>query len=117
MKTPSRKMLAVIVLSVFVLGAWTPFNGKKQEMDQVLNQVISNVDKNNWSQAQSEARHFTDVYQNHKWVLQLMGDEKEYEAINQSMNKLQAAIKTKNKTQSNVEVATIKSLLNEIFGL
>lgn len=112
-----KGMLILIVLSIFLVGAWTPFGSHKQTMDHVLTNVDSYVEQQQWSKAQSEADQFTRIYKKEKWLLQLMGDEGEYEGLNHSIDKLKAALKTKSDTQSKMEIANIKAILEEIFSL
>jgi hypothetical protein len=48
--------------------------------------------------------------------LQLLGDEEEYEEMSREIDKLEAAVQEKDKKQAKVSLATIQSILDEIYS-
>lgn len=107
----------LIVCSVFILGAWTPFSSHKQKLESVLTKIDLHIDQFNWNKAKSDTRQFTKIYEKEKWLLQLLGDEGEYEEMNHSINKLKAALQTKDDTEAKMEIANIEAVIEEIFSL
>lgn len=116
-KRIGKSGLLFIFVSIILVGAWTPFGSHKQKLDQALDKINTYVSHQQWAQAEHEHEHLMKVYHKEKWLLQLMGDEGEYEEINHSVNKLEAAIKTKSVTQAKMEIGNLKAVIYEIFSL
>lgn len=75
------------------------------------------LNQEDWEQLKSQVNELNTLYEENKWKLQLLGDEGEYEGLNESINRLFAAINTEDLTQAKVELATIRSILEEIYSL
>lgn len=86
------------------------FKGNIQIIEQALNE-------NDWEKAKSNGDRLLESYSSNKWKLQMIGDEGEYEDLYESINKLRAAIEEKNLTLTKMELASIQSILKEIYSL
>lgn len=86
------------------------FKGNIQIIEQALNE-------NDWEKAKNNGDRLLKSYSSNKWKLQMIGDEGEYEDLYESINRLCAAIEEKNPTQTKMELASIQSILKEIYSL
>lgn len=75
------------------------------------------LDNPKWEQITQQANELKKIYKNNKWKLQLLGDEDEYEGLNESINKIIAAVKEKDTTNIRLEMATARSLILDIYSL
>lgn len=82
-----------------------------------LNQIEETLDQSDWDQAEKYASVFEDIYRKNKWKLQLIGDEGEYEGLNESIQRMIASIKEKDMKNVRVELATARSLISDIYSL
>ncbi|MBM0066788.1 DUF4363 family protein [Alkalicoccobacillus gibsonii] len=82
-----------------------------------LNQIEETLDQSDWEQAEKYANAFEDIYQKNKWKLQLIGDEGEYEGLNESIQRMIAGVKQKDMTNVRIELATARSLISDIYSL
>lgn len=80
------------------------------EMEQALSQP-------EWTVITQQAEELKYMYKDNKWKLQLIGDEGEYESLDESIGKLIEAIKEEDILNVRMELATIKSYLNGIYSL
>jgi len=75
------------------------------------------LDNPKWEQITQQANELKKIYKDNKWKLQLLGDEGEYEGLNESINKIIAAAKEKDTTNIRLEMATARSLILDIYSL
>ncbi|RHW37415.1 DUF4363 family protein [Lysinibacillus yapensis] len=86
------------------------FSGKIDDIEQALR-------KPNWKQLNSLGKDLDRLYEQNLWKIQLMGDEDEYESLQESINHLIVAIEEKDQTEIKLEIATIKTYLKDIYSL
>lgn len=82
-----------------------------------MDQLEQALDHPEWEQITLQADELKDIYEDNKWKLQLLGDEGEYEQLNESINKIIAAAKEEDTTNVRMELATAKSLVTDIYSL
>ncbi|TRM11490.1 DUF4363 family protein [Lentibacillus cibarius] len=75
------------------------------------------LDQQDWNQITHYAEELKTVYQDEKWKIQLIGDEGEYEGLLESINKLIAATKEKDIKNVRMELASTKTLIEDIYSL
>ena len=104
-------LLMILLLSACAnkMGGEAFFN-RLDDMEQAL-------DQEDWNTITQHAEELKRVYSDQKWKLQLLGDEGEYESLYRSINNLIAAIKEKDSVNVRLELATAKSLLEDIYSL
>lgn len=75
------------------------------------------LDDPEWEQIKVQAIELKEIYEEHKWKLQLLGDEGEYERLKESIQIIIAATKEKDTTNVRLELATARSLVADIYSL
>jgi|SRR5690625_368477 len=112
------KRCLILVMSFFMLAGCTNFFGKEEVFEHisVLEQSFKEKELY-WKKLQTDAEKLKKNYQSNKWKIQLLGDEDEYETLNESINKLIIAIEEKDQTQSKLELAIIKVIAEDIYSL
>ncbi|WP_026905879.1 DUF4363 family protein [Paucisalibacillus globulus] len=111
-----KKTITGVLLTVLFIGGCAEPIGGDYFFDQVqsLEEVISTED---WQGAKLRLEELKDLYKKYDWRLQLLGDESEYEGINEAISRLTAAIKIEDSNQALLELATISAYLFEIYSM
>lgn len=110
-----RKLTFFIFLSIMLSGCTNQLGG-----DTFFNHIDlleQEIDQSEWSKIATQADKLKSIYKDNKWKLQLLGDEDEYEGLHESINNLIAAAKEKDSTSTRLELATVKSILEDIYSL
>jgi len=108
----------LFVMACIVLTGCTNYFGKEEVFDHIAVLEESFKEKEPyWKKLQTDAEKLKKNYQSNKWKIQLLGDEDEYETLNESINKLIIAIEEKDQTQSKLELAIIKVIAEDIYSL
>jgi len=81
---------------------------------QSLEQELNNTDSEILSQL---ANQLKEHYRHHYWKIVLIGDEGEYERLNESINRLITAIDASELNDAKIELATIKTIVKDIYSL
>lgn len=88
-----------------------------QSMHRLIDELEQRVEAGDWAAADRAVdeleRHFRRKY----WLLQLLGDEEEYEGIDRNMAQVKAAVKERDRTQVNLLLAETRMMLRHIFSL
>lgn len=111
----SKKIIVLIFLSVLLTGC-SHLTGKDAFLTNVK-QIETVVEQENWTELEGYITQFKDLYYKEKWKVQLLGDEGEYETLEESIHQLEVAIKEKDLLQTKLSLATIKSLITFIYSL
>lgn len=82
-----------------------------------IDQLEQAIDQSNWDEVLLQSEELKDIYEDSKWKIQLIGDEDEYEGLYQSINNLIAVVKEKDTTNARLQLASIKSILEDIYSL
>lgn len=110
-----RKKILYIAMIILLSGcAITLDNGSL--LDQV-NQLEQALDDPNWNEINEKTYQIKSIYEKNKWKIQLLGDEGEYEGLNEGINRVIAATKERDTTNVRLELATVKSLIKDIYSL
>lgn len=105
-----------IGLLVILLVACGNITGKTDFHDQIES-METEFHTEDWQALQTKAAHFKALYEDQQWKLQLLGDEGEYEDLNISIHRLLVAIEEENRTEAKLEIATIQTLIHDIYSL
>ncbi|MFC2949317.1 DUF4363 family protein [Virgibacillus sediminis] len=84
--------------------------------DQV-DKLESSLEASDWKKIEKEADELRKLYKEHRWKIQLIGDEGEYEGLYEAVSKLIAAAKEEDSTETRVELANVHRLLEDIYSL
>ncbi|WP_185971033.1 DUF4363 family protein [Alkalicoccobacillus porphyridii] len=82
-----------------------------------MDQLEEALDRSDWDQIERHAYKFNEIYKTNKWKLQLIGDEGEYEGLNESIQKMIAGVKEEDITNVRLELASARSLIADIYSL
>lgn len=108
-KKISLMLLAFIVLS----GCSTGSKEFKVQMNAIEQQLISE----DWEALSPQLNTLVEAYDKNKWKIQLLGDEGEYERLYESINRLRAAVDSKDAESASLELATLKTIVQDIYSL
>ncbi|AOV07748.1 DUF4363 family protein [Sporosarcina ureilytica] len=110
-----RKLILIGVLLLLLTGC------SKVTGHSYFNDHISTIEEHlefaEWSFLVEQANNLKTLYDNQQWKLQLLGDEGEYEGLNESIHRLIKATEQQDTTQAKLELATIKVIINDIYSL
>ncbi|HEX7064680.1 MAG TPA: DUF4363 family protein [Bacillales bacterium] len=114
-----KQLVAGLMITLLVVGGWSHSADAQagKAFFQQIDQIREYADQGNWQKANQAATNLQRLYQKKEWKLQLIGDEAEYEGVNQELDKLKAAIAAKDETQVKLELSTIGALLKSIYSL
>lgn len=109
-----KKSIMYMFLFILLSGCSDP-NGKELFFSH-MDQLEEALDEPDWNEIQLQANELKDVYETSKWKLQLLGDEGEYEGLNESIQKMIAVVKEEDRTNIRMELATARSLVADIYS-
>jgi len=106
----------LIMIALIVMSGCSEQTGSKQLYDTIsrLEQLIN---ENDIPALKKEADSIRQAYQKNLWKLQLIGDEGEYEGLNQGISRFIAATEIEDIESAKMELASIKSYLEDIYSL
>lgn len=110
-----KKSLLFLSL-IIILSGCAQASGKEPLLNH-MDHLENALDNPKWEQITQQANELKKIYKDNKWKLQLLGDEGEYEGLNESINKIIAAAKEKDTTNIRLEMATARSLILDIYSL
>lgn len=85
-----------------------PIYKKSEEITDLINH-------SQWEKAGNEAKAISDIYKKNKWKLQLLGEELEYNELEQEISKLQISIEEKDKLESKTNIVLIQDYIRAIY--
>jgi len=110
-----RRVLVICLGLAILTGCGSVTGGK--EFRQEINNVEQYLLDEDWDTLSVQAEHLQQTYQKHEWKVQLIGDEGEYERLHESINRFKASVEAKEANNARIELATIKSILEDIYSL
>ena len=110
-----KKIIIFMLLFILLSGCANTIGGDIffNHMDQ-LEQALDQLD---WEKIKLQAKELKAIYEDNKWKLQLIGDEGEYERLNESIHKIIAAANEEDTTNVRMELATARTLITDIYTL
>ena len=110
-----KKLLLLFVCSIWLVGCAEATD--KKDFNEAVDSMEAILDKEDWPQIQKHAEAISDIYNNSKWKLQLLGDEDEYESLQEAVNDLKLAARQEDKSECEKELTTIRTYLKQIYSL
>lgn len=104
----------LLLCALLVIHAALPVNGT---MERLISEVEQHVDQGLWEEAGRTSHELASHFRKILWMLQLLGDEEEYESLERRIGQLKAAIGEKDKTESKLLLSDIRSILQSIYSL
>ncbi|WP_176481868.1 DUF4363 family protein [Paucisalibacillus globulus] len=105
----------LILITFFIGGCTEPIGG-----DYFFNKVEAlevAISQEDWQNANMLLEDLKKLYKKNDWKLQLLGDEAEYEGMNEAISRLSAAIVSLDSKPALLELATIRAYLEEIYSM
>ena len=85
-------------------------------MNEQVEKIKASLKNPNWKEIQALTDELHSMYDKNEWKIQLLGDEDEYESLNESINHLLVAVEEKEVKDAKEELATIKTFLGDIYS-
>lgn len=82
---------------------------------QKSEEIISLVNQLQWEKAKEEVRVIEDLYQKDEWKFQLLGDESEYDGLNQEISQLKVSIQEEDKMEAKSSLVIIQDYIRAIY--
>ena len=101
---------------IVILSGCSSITGEN-DFSKKVNSIEHALNDHDWKQLKSLTNELDQLYHRNQWKIQLLGDEGEYESLQESINRLIVAIEEKDQTAIKLEVATIKTFLEDIYTL
>src|SRR5690606_28097623 len=103
------------VIFLFLSGC-SKFTGQ-EDFNDIIDNIQQSVEQKEWKQLKSHGDDLLKIYHSNKWKLQMIGDEREYEELYESIKRLLVVIEEKEVTEIKLSLATIESIIEEIYSL
>ena len=104
------------ILITFLLFGCSNVTGKESFYKNVEAIELA-VQDENWSSLNKLSKELDEIYKRQEWKIQLLGDESEYETLQESIDHLLVSIESEDLLQTKLELSTIKTLLQFIYSL
>lgn len=118
------KMLLSTMISVVLFmapgGFWTnqveakPFPSE-QQFYKTIDRIDIYIQVNQWNNASTAVNKLEQVFNRHRWKLQLLGDEGEIEDVLQSIHRIRAAVDEHDRSAARMELALLKQSIQYIY--
>lgn len=111
----SKKYVLPIIFIMFLSGC-SNISGE-EAFSNNIKAIEHALKKPDWNQIESLGDDLKKLYNQSEWKIQLLGDEDEYEGLQESINQLIAAIEEKEIPEIKLELATVKTFLDNIYSM
>lgn len=109
------KKTTICMLLFVLLSGCSNIIGKDTFLNH-MDQFEQALDDPEWKQIRDRADELEKIYNDNKWKIQLLGDEGEYERLSESIHIIIAAAKEEDTTNVRIELATARSLIEDIYS-
>jgi hypothetical protein len=110
------KKWTIFIFILILLSGCSGITGKN-DFAEKINAIEQALKAEDWKQLKSLGDDLDQLYHGSQWKIQLLGDEDEYESLQESINHLMVAIGEQDLTEAKLEVATIKTYMEDIYSL
>jgi len=110
------KKYAFFLLIAIILLVFTNQTGK-EEFNEKIAILEQSLNKEDWNLAKKQMEDLSSYYDHNLWKVQLVGGEAEYKDLYETFSRLSILIEEKNRTDSKVELQTVKTLVEHIYSL
>ena len=107
-------MIALLIL--MTTTGCSSINGKNDFIVSI-NQIKDAANASDWVALEKLGKEIRTQYHNNKWKIQLIGDEGEYEGLEEYINQLVTAIELQSKEETKLALAGIQTLIEDIYSL
>lgn len=109
-------MTLPLVVVLFLLAGCSEMTGEAQ-FKLLIEETQQLIKTENWVEIEQHVQQIDTYYNAVKWKLQLLGDEDEYESLQESVNHLKQAAKLHETSDCEKELTTIETYVQQIYSL
>jgi hypothetical protein len=106
----------MFLLLFILLSGCSNITGEN-DFSEKISSIEQALLKPDWEQLQSLSKELKLLYKKNQWKIQLLGDEDEYESLQESIHHFIVAIEEQDLTETKLEMATIKTFMEDIYSL
>ncbi|MCJ0932471.1 DUF4363 family protein [Virgibacillus halodenitrificans] len=110
------KRIYFAVLILIILSGCSQITGKDVLLNNIKTLEMA-LDQKDWESAEEHTDELQRLYKGNRWKIQLLGDEGEYEKLYEGIQRLKVTIREEANPESKIELATVKSLIKDIYSL
>jgi hypothetical protein len=110
-----KKYLILLLLAIILFAATNQFG--KDEFNEKIANLEQSLNKEDWDLAKTQMDDLSSYYDHNLWKVQLVGGEAEYKDLYETISRLQILIEEKDRTDSRMELETVKTLVEHIYSL
>jgi hypothetical protein len=107
--------ISVIALVSLTIAAGRADAAGVDPVEKQADAIMELIERKQWDEAVEPTKKLKELYLKNKWKYQLLGDEEEFEHLNLEIDKLRVAVRTKDSTEAQIILATIQSILTDIY--
>lgn len=104
------------ILITFLLVGCSNITGK-ETFYKSIDSLEAAAQQEDWITLEELSNELDNTYKRQEWKVQLLGDESEYENLQESIDRLKIAIEAQDSLETKLEISTIKTLLQFIYSL
>ena len=111
-----KKALLCLIILLMITGC-SAHTGKKDLLNTIEDMEQGLKASADITSLKLQVIEIRKLYDKHEWKIHLIGDEGEYERLNEAINRLTAAIEEEEWFDAQLELATIKTIVKDIYSL
>ena len=110
-----QRALLCFVILLMITGC-SAQTGKK-DLTNIIQNMEQGLKASDITSLQIQVDELRKLYDKHEWKIHLLGDEGEYERLNETINRLKAAIEAEELSDAKLELGTLKTIVKDIYSL
>ncbi|HEX6922691.1 MAG TPA: DUF4363 family protein [Bacillales bacterium] len=115
-----KRIVGGLIIALLIIGGWSSqaeaAKGGKAFYQQI-NKISELIDQGEWQKADKEMTALRKLYEKKLWKLQLIGDESEYEGLDDELEQLRGAIESRDKAEAKIQLSAVRTLVKHIYSL
>lgn len=110
-----KKWGLILLISILLTGCST-ITGEK-DFSKTFHSIEQALEDTDWKKLTSLGNELDELYEKSKWKIQLIGDEGEYESLQENINLFIVAIEEQDLPEIKYKLASIKTFIEDIYSL
>ncbi|WP_338787739.1 DUF4363 family protein [Metabacillus sp. FJAT-53654] len=108
------KKYPILLIAIILLVSTNQFG--KDEFNEKIANLEHYLNKEDWVLAKKQMDDLSSYYDKNLWKVQLVGGEAEYKDLYETISRLRILIEEKDRTDSRMELETVKTLIEHIYS-
>jgi PBP1b-binding outer membrane lipoprotein LpoB len=109
-----KKYSIFLLIAIILLVCTNQFG--KDEFNVKIANLEHSLKKEDWVLAKKQMDDLSSYYDNNLWKVQLVGGEAEYKDLYETISRLTILIEEEDRTDSRMELETVKTLVEHIYS-